>query len=97
MDKEQSNKICKFIFEVVERTKVSMIDMARITNVSRTTMYRWRDGENITDEFRLNYVYQISLRMNKAYQIGKLPLKNKFKKDERIKVLKQIISETSPN
>lgn len=86
-----------FIFKTLEETGLSMVDLSELTKISRPSLYRWRNGENITDMFRLNFVYNMSLRLKKATQIGKLPLKDKLKRPQKIEVLKKIVHETSPN
>lgn len=82
-----------YIFKCAEIAKISMTDLARITGVSRETLYRWKKGRPINDHLRLNIVYQYALRMEKACRIGELPLSNKYKKEQRLKVLRKIVAD----
>jgi len=95
MDQEKVAEQVKYIFDVFKKAGISMVDAAELTSVSRESLYRWRSGNNITDKFRLNFVYANAVRLGKAVQLKKLPLKNKLKKDQRILVLRGIIKEMS--
>jgi len=85
----------KTIFEALERAKVSMTDMAKITGISRVTLHRWKSGGVVTDRIRLNLAYGVAVRLNKACELGKIPLINRLKSEERIARLRNIVSSVS--
>ncbi|MFA5429497.1 MAG: hypothetical protein WC279_14935 [Sulfurimonas sp.] len=84
-----------FIFTTLDKARVRMIDFARVTRITRETLYRWKGGGNITDELRRDIAYSYALRLDKAVAAGKLPFANKLKKDERVVALRKIIAETA--
>lgn len=87
----------EFIFKAAEASQVTMTDLARLTGISRETLYRWRQGRAISDVLRLNIAYQYALRLEKACRSGKLPIKDKLKKDQRLKVLRKVVAEMASN
>lgn len=86
----------EYIFNAMEKTEISILIFSKLSSLSRPTLYRWQKGENITDHFRLNYAHALAMRLYKAYQLGKLPLKEKLKKSEKIREIKRIVKEVSP-
>ena len=88
-------KKTQYIFEALDKSGVSMTDFARITRISRETLYRWKKGANITDRLRLDLGYTCALRLEKACRLGKLPLTDKLKAVQRLKVLRRIIASMS--
>ena len=82
-----------FIFDVLSKTGVRMIDFARVTRITRETLYRWKGGGNITDELRRDIAYTYALRLDKARAAGKLPFANKLKKNERVLALRNLVAE----
>lgn len=85
----------KAIFAALEKAGVSMTDFARLTGVSRASLYNWRSGANVTDMIRLRDAYAFALRLSKAVEMKKLPLVGMYQLTERIKVLKQIIADAN--
>lgn len=86
-----TEKVIKHIFDAKEQAGISMVDLSRLTGISRETLYRWKKGAKVTDRLRLNLAYTYSVRISKAVQLEQLPLKDKLKKDQRLKVYKDII------
>jgi len=82
-----------FIFKALDCSGVTITDFSRLTRVSRESLYRWKDGANIADTLRLDIAYTTALRMEKACREGRLPLTEKLKTPQRIKVLRGIIAE----
>lgn len=80
-----------YIFKAVETSNIFLTDFGRLTGISRETLYRWKDGGNITDKLRLDLAYTVATRIEKACRLGKLPLTDKLKKVQRVVVLRQII------
>jgi DNA-binding XRE family transcriptional regulator len=85
----------KTIFATIGKAKVSMTDFAKITGISRVTLYRWKNGGPINDKIRLNLAYGVAIRFNKACEDGKLPLANKLKAVPRVALLRSIVSSIS--
>lgn len=83
-----------FVFNTLAKAGVRMIDFARVTRITRETLYRWKGGGNITDELRRDIAYSYALRLDKAVAAGKLPFTDKLKKNERMVALRKIIAET---
>ncbi len=83
----------EYIFEVLEKSGMYLTDFSRITGISRVALYRWRKGNPIADKLRLNLAYQAAYRLEKACRLGLLPLHNKYKKVERIKLLRKIVAD----
>jgi hypothetical protein len=77
----------------LDSSGVTITDFSRLTRISRETLYRWKDGANITDNLRLDLAYNTALRLEKACREGKLPLFEKLKAPARIKLLRSIVSE----
>jgi hypothetical protein len=83
----------EYIFKAVDVAKISLTDFSRLTGISRETLYRWKDGRNITDKLRLDLAYTVATRMEKACRLGKLPLTDRLEKEQRVVVLRKIIRE----
>ena len=83
-----------FIFKVIEEVDMPIVDLSKLTRVSRPALHRWKKGQPIADMLRLDMVYTLCLRLDKARQEGVLPLKDKYKQKERLKVLRNIIANT---
>lgn len=84
-----------YIFTTIEKAGVSFTDFARITKISRETLYRWKGGGTVKDMLRLDLAYTYALRLEKACRAGRLPLVNKLKAEQRLKMLRTIIAEMS--
>ncbi|UCE98731.1 MAG: hypothetical protein JSV82_05945, partial [Planctomycetota bacterium] len=91
----RSKMTVKDIFPILEKAKISLVDFQTLTDISRTTLYNWKDGKPATDRLRVNFALTMAARVEKALDHKKLPLKNKLKKDERIAALRRIIKESS--
>jgi len=82
-----------FVFDVIDKADVSQTDFARLTRISRETLYRWRTGGRITDRLRLDIAYSYALRMEKAIAAKRLPIPDRLKKEQRVGALRQIIAD----
>jgi hypothetical protein len=82
-----------YIFNAVDISEVSLTDFCRLTGISRETLYRWKNGGNVTDKLRLDLAYTVATRMEKACRLGNLPLTDRLKKEQRLVVLRKIIRE----
>lgn len=83
----------QYILAAIEKAEVSMTDVSRLTGVSRVTLYRWKNEANIKDKLRLNMVYTMAQRFEKACRAGRLPFPNKLKVEQRIGALRKIVAE----
>lgn len=86
------NKI-EYIFEAIDKAGVTYIDFSRITRISRATLYQWKKGGAIRDKLRLDLAYVTATRLEKGCVHGRLPITDKLKPKQRIKVLRKIIAE----
>jgi len=91
----EMNEKVAYIFEALEKSEVSIQDFSRVTTISRETFYRWKKGGAATDQIRLNMAYTVALRLEKACRLGKLPLTDKLKKEQRFIRIRNIIREMS--
>jgi len=80
------------IFQSIERAEISMVDVQRLTSISRETLYKWKDGGNIKDFLRLGIMTKFASLLETACTTRDLPLQNPLKTDERIKLLRKIIA-----
>jgi len=80
------------IFQSIERAEIGMVDVQRLTSISRETLYKWKDGGNIKDFLRLNIMTRFASLLEIGCGAGVLPLQNPLKTDERIKLLRKIIA-----
>ena len=83
------------IFAALDRSQVSIADLAVLAKVSRETLYRWKNGNNITDRLRLDLVYTIASKLNTAVDRDALPLTGHRKPQERRELLRDIIKKTT--
>jgi len=82
----------KYIFDAREKAEITFTDFSRLTGISRTTLYRWVAGGDISDILRLNMAYiAFAYPIEKACRSGLLPLKSKLKKEHRVEALRKII------
>jgi len=42
-----------FIFKVLDATNTNLSKFSRLTSISRTTLYKWKNGDSTGDKFRL--------------------------------------------
>lgn len=84
-----------FIFEALEEAGVSMTDLSRLTNISRTSLYAWKRGQVVSDKLRLNLAFNTAVRLSKAVEAKRLPLAGKLAPGERLRVLREIITATN--
>ena len=82
-----------FVFDVLDKAGVRMTDFARVTRITRETLYRWKNGGNITDELRRDIAYTYALRLEKAVAAGRLPFTDTLKKEQRVVTLRKIIAD----
>jgi hypothetical protein len=81
------------IFRSIDRAEISMVDVQRLTSISRETLYKWKNGGTVRDFLRLDRVMvKFAILLERAVSEGKLPLQNPMKTDERIKLLRKIIA-----
>jgi len=83
------------IFKSIERAEISMVDVQRLTSISRETLYKWKDGGNIKDFLRLSIMTKFASLLETAVSAGVLPLQNPMKTDERVKFLRKIIADAA--
>lgn len=88
------NKIEKvsFIIKTLEESEVSITDFSRLTNISRTSLYVWKKGQNGADKLRLSVAFNYALRLAKAVENKRLPLVGMYSVAERLKTLRGIIA-----
>lgn len=94
MNHETKTKV-DYIFAALNASGVSMADFARLTKVSRASLYNWRNGNNVTDKLRLRDAYAFATRLAKAVELKKLPLIGMYRMSERQGVLLRIIAEAN--
>lgn len=83
MDKKQLG--VKHAFEQVQRAKILMTDVERLTRISRQTLHNWRNGKPVTDAVRYQVFLCLADSLEKACDAGALPLKEKRRsKAERL-------------
>lgn len=83
----------EFIFKVLKEAEVSITDFSRVTEISRETLYRWKNGGNITDMLRLKTAYNRAVYIERGRLSEKLPLPSRMKQKERITLLLKIMQE----
>lgn len=81
------------IFKAIEAAGVTMAAFAKLTGISRVSLYRWRDGNVVTDQLRLKLASSYADKLTKATAAGRLPLLGVSPK-ERIAMLRKVIAET---
>ena len=87
-----------FIVKMLESSQISISDIADLTNISRTSYYRWKDGKPASDRIRVNAAYITAQRLEQAIHDNRLPLQARIpNKKERQKILKRIIRESVPS
>jgi len=84
-----------FIIKTLEESEVSITDFSRLTNISRTSLYAWKKGQNVADKLRLSVAYNYALRLAKAIENKRLPLIGMYSVAERTKTLRAIIAEAN--
>jgi transcriptional regulator with XRE-family HTH domain len=92
---ETTDSKVKFILDTLDAAGVSMTDFAKLTAISRTTLYAWRRGANVADKLRLQVAFNYAIRLDRAVEGSRLPLIDKLSPPQRLKVLRQIIAETN--
>lgn len=87
------------IFSALDASGVSICDFARLTTISRVTLHRWKahGGCNIRDQRALRIALTYADRLTKAFEAGRLPLKDRYLTAQRLKVLQGIIAEMNRN
>ena len=88
------NQIDK-IFAALDASGVSVSDFARLTTVSRSTLYKWKDGtvSNIRDRRALSIALAYADKIQQAVAAKRLPLTETYRITKRVSVLRGIISE----
>lgn len=81
-----------YIFEALDKSGITITDFARLTSISRKSLYAWKKGSSISDRLRLDFAYSYALRIEKACRLGELPLQDKLRKEQRVQTLRKIIS-----
>lgn len=83
------------IFAALEASGVSMSDFARLTTVTRSTLYKWKDGtvSNIRDRRALSIALAYADKLTLATEAGRLPLKEVYRISKRVSVLRSIVAE----
>jgi len=80
------------IFQAIERADISMVDVQRLTSISRETLYKWKDGGNIKDFLRLGIMLKFAALIDAACDAGMLPLQNSLKVGARVALIRKIIA-----
>lgn len=91
---EIAAKKVSYIFEALNKSEVSLIDFHRLTSISRNSLHSWKKGGPVRDRLRLDLAYGTAQRLELACRNGRLPLIEKLKEKERVKLLRKIISES---
>ena len=102
-----------YIFDTLKRSKVSITALSQLTrstkkdlpfginpeqaSISAASLFAWRKGDRITDTFKLNMVYGFAVRLDKAVEMGLLPLGKEFAigkcyAADRLRKLREIIA-----
>ena len=86
-----------FVTSMIEYSQITITDLAELTNISRNTYYRWKDGKPASDRIRVNAAYITAQRLEQAIKDKRLPLQTRIpNKKERLATLKRIIRESIP-
>jgi hypothetical protein len=86
-----------YIFKAIDASGIYMVDFARITGISRESLYRWKKGMNVSDMLRLNMAYKTAERLEKLCRDGLLPLADSHRPEKRLQVLRMIIKDSMKN
>jgi len=79
------------IFAAMAISGIYVSDFAKLTGISRTSLYKWRNGEAITDKIRLNLAASTADRLAWAVEKKRLPLSEVMSAKERVQALKRIV------
>jgi predicted transcriptional regulator len=84
------------IFDALDASGVSISDFAKLTGCSRVTLHKWKRDVNtpIRDALRLKIALTTAMRIKRAVDAGKLPLKDTYLVTQRLKVLQSIIAQS---
>ena len=85
----------KYIFECVGKAEVNLIDFARLTQISRNSLYRWKREGNATDNIRVQLADSAAQRLEMACRNGLLPLTDRLKAEKRFDVIRKIVASQS--
>jgi transcriptional regulator with XRE-family HTH domain len=81
-----------FILKALEASGVSMTDFARLTGVSRTSLYAWKRGGHVADRLRLTVAFNTAVRLDRAAEQKMLPLEDMYSVAERLAELRRIVA-----
>lgn len=83
------------IFATLDAAGVYIADFARLTGISRPALNRWKregNADRIRDKLRYRIACDLAVKVARATEAGKLPLKDPLKLTERVAVLRRILS-----
>ena len=81
-----------YIFEAIEKSGVSLVHFARLTQISRNSLYRWKRTGEAHDVIRVQIAYTAAQRLEIACRAGKLPIAEGIVKDERFNAIRKIVA-----
>ena len=80
-----------FIFKVLDETGVSLSIFSELTQISRTTLHKWKAGGEVRDTIRLNIAVETAKQIQDAQRAGDLPSQYDTRKN-RLRRLEEVIS-----
>lgn len=84
-----------FVMRALQASGVNITDFSKLTQISRTTLHKWKRGQHASDQLRLNVAFNYAIRLDKAVESKKLPLQGTWAADERLEALRNVIAKTN--
>ena len=98
LDKNITKEKADIMFAAMDAADVSVTLFSTLCRTSRATLYRWRnEPEKGIDKIRFNLAYDIAVRLNRAVEQAKLPLKDKLGKAAKEALVRKIVIATKPS
>jgi len=92
LDTHITKEKADIMFAAMDTAGVSVTLFSTLCRTSRATLYRWRnEPEKGIDKIRFNLAYDIAVRLNRAVEQGKLPLKDKLDKANKEATVRKIV------
>ena len=92
LDTHITKEKADIMFAAMDTANVSVTLFSTLCRTSRATLYRWRnEPEKGIDKIRFNLAYDIAVRLNRAVEQGKLPLKDKLDKANKEATVRKIV------
>lgn len=92
LDASITKEKADIMFDAMDKADISVTLFSTLCRTSRATLYRWRnEPEKGIDKIRFNLAYDIAIRLNRAVEQGKLPLKDKLDKATKEATIRKIV------